>query len=89
VWSSVVGLALFLVPLVVQTVRTFPSPWLEYLRFSRNAQNELRTVSQVVVYIAQYWTETPWPVAVYVVVGVVLVVLLGVDRRRRRRIGYA
>jgi hypothetical protein len=46
-------------------------------------------VSQVVTYVAEYWTETPWPVAPVRRAGLVLVVLLAVDRRRRRRIGYA
>lgn len=89
VWSSGVLLALFLLPLAIQTVRNFPSPWREYIEFSRNAENDPRTVSQVVAYVARYWTETPWPVGVYVVAGILLVALLAVDRRRRRRIGYA
>jgi len=89
VWSSVVLLALFLVPLVVRTVRNFPSPWREYVEFSRDAQNDPRTVTEVLSYVATYWTETPWPVFVYGVAGVVMVVLLAVDRRRRRRLGYA
>ena len=80
---------LFLVPLVAQTVRNFPSPWREYIAFSRDAQNDPRTVSEVVAYVAKYWTETPWPVWVYAVAGFVLVLLLAVDRRRRRRLGYA
>jgi hypothetical protein len=87
-WSSVVLLALFLLPLVIQTVRNFPSPWREYVEFSRTALNDPRTISQVLGYVANYWTETTWPVAVYGVAAVVLVVLLAVDRRRSRRIGY-
>jgi hypothetical protein len=89
VWTSVVLLVLFLLPLVVRTIRNFPSPWREYIEFSRDAQNDPRTASQVVAYVAKYWTETPWPVWVYVVAGFVLVLLLAVDRRRRRRLGYA
>jgi hypothetical protein len=89
VWSSLVLVALFLVPLVVQTVRNFPSPWREYVAFSRGALNDPRTASQVVEYVAKYWTETPWPVWVYGVAAFVLVLLLAVDRRRRRRLGYA
>jgi hypothetical protein len=89
VFSSVGLLALFLLPLVVGTVRNFPSPWREYILFSRNAQNDPRTVSQVVAYVGTYWTETPWPVAVYGSAGLVLLMLLALDQRRRRRLGYA
>ena len=59
------------------------------IAFSRDAQNDPRTASRVVAYVAKYWTETPWPVWVYAVAGFVLVLLLAVDRRRRRRLGYA
>ncbi len=81
--------ALFLVPLVLQTVRDFPGPWPAYLSFGSTSERDPRSVGDAVAFVLKYWTETPWPVWLYVVAAVVLVVVAAVTRDGRRRLAFA
>ena len=79
--------ALFLVPLVLQTVRNFPGPWPAYLDFGSTGERDPRSVGDAFAFVLKYWTETPWPVWLYVVAAVVLVVVAAVTRDGRTSAG--
>ena len=81
-------LVAFLLPLVLQTVRNFPGPWPAYLDFGATGEREPRTVGDAVGFVLKYWTETPWPIWLYVVALVVLVVAAAAIRDRRQRLAY-
>ena len=80
---------LFLLPLVLQTVRNFPGPWPAYLDFGATGERDPRSIGDAVRFVMRYWTETPWPVWLYVVAAVVLVVAAVRRPRRTARLAYA
>ena len=82
-------LVLFLLPLVLQTVRNFPGPWPAYLDFGATGERDPRSIGDALGFVMRYWTETPWPVWLYVVAAVVLVVAALLVRDRRARLAYA
>ena len=75
-------------PLVLQTVRNFPGPWPTYLNFGSTGERDPRSVGDAFAFVLTYWTETPWPVWLYVVAAVVLVVVAAVTRDARRRLAF-
>jgi hypothetical protein len=84
------GLAgLFLLPLVLQSVRNFPGPWPAYLDFGATGERDPRSIGDAVGFVLRYWTETPWPAWLYVVAAVVLVVAALLVRDRQARLAYA
>jgi hypothetical protein len=80
---------LFLVPLVVHTVRNYPGPWPAYLNFGAAGDRDPRTVGDAIGFVLTYWKETPWPVGVYIVAAMILVVVAAVARDGQQRLAYA
>lgn len=67
-------LLLFFVPLIVATIRHWPGPVADYLRFGHD--NKGNTLEQTVRYVAAYWGAGP-----SIACGLALLLLLLADRR--------
>jgi hypothetical protein len=87
-WVALGVVVVFLAPLVLLTVRNFPGPWPAYLHFGAAGDRDPRTVGDAIGFVLTYWTETPWPVGVYVVAAVIIVFVTAVTRDSRQRLAY-
>lgn len=77
-------LAVFALPIVVNTVVHYPGEWPRYFRYSRHPQLTPRTAGQILHFTGQYW-RLGIPAALTAGAVVVAIVLTAIERNRERR----
>lgn len=82
--GAAVALAVFALPIVVNTVVHYPGEWPAYLRYVRHAQRAPRTFGQILHFGSQYW-RFGIPAAVTAVALVLALVLTVRERNAARR----
>jgi hypothetical protein len=77
--AAVVILFLFFVPLIIATIKEWPGPVWDYIRFGRG--NKGNTIAQAFQYVLVYWGKG-WVLAAELLAALALTVVLVLDARR-------
>ena len=78
---------LFLLPLVLQTMLTYPGPWPDYLHYLRRPDTGTTPAADALRFFSWYWSSAQLPLAVTCLAALGGAVLLLTDRVPARR-GY-